>query len=106
MPERIRYAEARLHPAGMPPRQPGSGEFPGILIEHPSAPSYGSTYPFYASPETPLTELARACGGRVIVQGANPEEGSVPDADWIKILDAAGFVRKAMKSLRGRRLVP
>ncbi len=71
-----------------------------ILIEHPAAPSYGSTYPIYASPETPLTELARACGGRVIVQGANPEEGSVPDADWIKILDAAGFVRKAMKSLQ------
>jgi hypothetical protein len=37
--------------------------------------------------ETPLICLARSLGGRIVVQGSNPEEGSIPDADWIKILD-------------------
>ncbi len=72
-----------------------------ILIEQPAAPSYGSTYPIYASPESPLTALARACGARVSLQGANPEEGSVPDADWIKILDAPEFMRQALNCLNG-----
>jgi hypothetical protein len=63
-----------------------------ILFEHPPAPSYGSRYPIYSSPETPLTVLARTCGARACVQGADPEGSPVPDADWIKVLDAAGFV--------------
>jgi len=77
-----------------------------ILIEHPAAPSYGSTYPIYASAETPLTQLARACGARVIVQGANPEEGSVPDADWIKILDAPGFFRTLINNYQRLAALP
>jgi hypothetical protein len=71
-----------------------------ILFEHPAAPSYGSRYPIYASPETPLTALARACGAEVRLQGADPEGGSIPDADWIKVLDAEALVRHALNGLR------
>jgi GNAT superfamily N-acetyltransferase len=67
-----------------------------ILFEHPAAPSYGSRYPIYASPETPLAALARACGAEVRLQGADPEGGSIPDADWIKVLDAEALVREAL----------
>ena len=70
-----------------------------ILFEHPAAPSYGSAYPLYATLETPLTTLARTCGAQVIVQGADPESGTIPDADWIKVLDAAGFMRAAVACL-------
>lgn len=72
-----------------------------ILFEHPSAPSYGSRYPIYPSPETNFTILARACGAEVCIQGADPESGSIPDADWIKVLDAAAFVRRALQCARG-----
>jgi predicted N-acetyltransferase YhbS len=71
-----------------------------ILFEHPPAPSYGSTYPLCATLETPLTALARTCGAQVIVQGADPESGTIPDADWIKVLDAAGFMRTAVACLK------
>ncbi len=71
-----------------------------ILFEHPAAPSYGSAYPLYATLETPLTTLARACGAQIIVQGADPESGTIPDADWIKVLDAAGFMRAAVACLK------
>ncbi len=64
-----------------------------ILFEHPAAPSYGSAYPLYATLETPLTTLARACGARITVQGADPESGAIPDADWVKVLDAATLMR-------------
>ena len=64
-----------------------------ILLEYPPAPSYGSRYPLYDSPEGALTALARTCGARVCVQGADPESGSIRDADWIKVLDAPSFVR-------------
>lgn len=70
-----------------------------ILFEHPPAPSYGSAYPLYATLETPLTVLARTCGAQVIVQGADPESGAIPDADWIKVLDAAEFSRAAVACL-------
>jgi predicted N-acetyltransferase YhbS len=70
-----------------------------ILFEHPPAPSYGSTYPLYPTLETPLTSLARSCGAQVIVQGADPESGTIPDADWIKVLDAAEFLRAAVACL-------
>lgn len=71
-----------------------------ILFEHPSAPSYGSRYPIRHSPQTLLAELACACGAALCVQGANPEEGSVPDADWIKVLDAAVFLQAAVACAR------
>ncbi len=71
-----------------------------ILFEHPAAPSYGSAYPLYATLETPLNVLARACGAQIIVQGADPESGTIPDADWLKVLDAAGFVRAAVACLK------
>ncbi|MDD5368246.1 MAG: GNAT family N-acetyltransferase, partial [Anaerolineaceae bacterium] len=67
-----------------------------ILFEHPEAPSYGSTYPIYPTPETPLSEMARACGGSVVVQGANPEEGAVPDADWLKALDVPLLLQQVL----------
>ena len=68
-----------------------------ILFEEPSAPSYGSRYPIRSSPETPFVALARTCGAEVRLQGANPEDGPIPDADWIKVLDAEAFVREAKK---------
>jgi GNAT superfamily N-acetyltransferase len=71
-----------------------------ILFEHPPAPSYGSRYPIYLSLETPFTALARTCGAQVCVQGADPESGSIPDADWIKVLDAATLLREALQGLR------
>lgn len=70
-----------------------------ILFEHPAAPSYGSRYPVYPSLETPLTALARACGARICVQGAAPEDGCVPDADWIKVLDASSFLGEVVRCL-------
>ena len=63
-----------------------------ILFEVPRAPSYGQRYPLYPSPETPLAALVRACGGEVRLAGADPDGRTVPDADWIKVLDAAGLV--------------
>lgn len=70
-----------------------------ILFEQPPAPSYGSRYPTYRSPETPLMVLARACGAQVRLQGADPESGAIPDADWIKVLDARLFLRQALQPL-------
>jgi hypothetical protein len=32
----------------------------------------------------------------VVVQGADPEGGAIPDADWIKVLDALAFVREVL----------
>lgn len=70
-----------------------------ILIEHPDAPSYGSTYPMNLVLDTPLTSLARSCGANICVQGANPEDSSIPDADWIKVLDAGELVRQVIPLL-------
>ncbi|MHB0856854.1 MAG: GNAT family N-acetyltransferase [Anaerolineae bacterium] len=67
-----------------------------ILFEHPAAPSYGSRYPLHPVVETPLAELACACGGRLCLEGDDPESGLIPHADWIKVLDAAAFVREAV----------
>jgi predicted N-acetyltransferase YhbS len=72
-----------------------------LLFEHPPCPSYGSRYPIYPSPETPFTALARACGAEVCLQGADPEGGSIPDADWIKVLDAAAFLGQVLPCLGG-----
>ena len=70
-----------------------------ILFEYPPAPSYGSRYSIYTALDTPLTTLARLCGAQICVQGADPESGSVPDADWIKVLDVAGFLGEAVACL-------
>ena len=74
-----------------------------ILFEYPPASSYGSRYPLYPSLETPFTALARACGAQVCVQGADPESGSIPDADWIKVLDTAAFLREAVRRVEESR---
>ena len=66
---------------------------PRILLEHPSAPSYGSRYPTHPSPETPLTALARACGASVRLEGADPGGRAIPHADWIRVLDGPAFLR-------------
>jgi GNAT superfamily N-acetyltransferase len=70
-----------------------------ILFEHPPAPC-GKRYQMHACPETPLTALARTCGAEVRLQGADPEGGTIPDADWIKVLDAAAFVTQALACRR------
>ncbi len=67
-----------------------------ILFEHPAAPSYGSRYPLYPSPETVFARLARACGAQHCLQGADPEGGAIPDADWIKVLDAPALLRAVL----------
>jgi GNAT superfamily N-acetyltransferase len=70
-----------------------------ILIEHPDAPSYGSTYPIYRTLETPLTAIARACGGKVVVQGAGM--GHTAEDDWMRILDPLRYVQEVLECLRG-----
>lgn len=70
-----------------------------ILFEYPPAPSYGSRYPIYPTLENPLSALACTCGGQVCIQGADPESGHIPDADWIKILDLATFLQKVILCL-------
>lgn len=70
-----------------------------ILFEHPSAPSYGSRYPVHPTLETLFTILARTCGAEVRVQGADPESGSIPHADWIKVLDPAVLLREALQGV-------
>jgi predicted N-acetyltransferase YhbS len=70
-----------------------------ILFEHPSAPSYGSRYPIHASLETPVASLARTCGAKACVQGADPEGSPIPDADWIKVLDGAAFVLATLEAV-------
>ena len=67
-----------------------------ILFEHPAAPSYGSRYPMHLTVDTPLAELARACGGNVCLQGADPESGPIPDADWLKVLDAPALLAEVL----------
>jgi GNAT superfamily N-acetyltransferase len=94
-------ARAALQTAAVLARERGKAR---ILFEHPPAPSYGSRYPIYASLETPLTALARSCGGEIRVQGADPEGGSIPDADWIKVLDTATFLREALRGKEGQGL--
>jgi predicted N-acetyltransferase YhbS len=66
-----------------------------ILFEYPAAPGYGSRYPCHVSLHTRFTALAQACGAQWQVQPANPEAGSIPDADWIKVLDAPRLLQHA-----------
>jgi predicted N-acetyltransferase YhbS len=92
------FAESRdaLQVAAAEARRQGKTR---ILFESPPAPSYGSRYPIYATVETSFSALARTCGAQICVQGADPERGSIPDADWIKVLDAAVFLRAALRGL-------
>jgi GNAT superfamily N-acetyltransferase len=92
----LSHCQAALVASAAEARQRGKAR---ILFEHPAAPSYGSRYPIYTSLETPFTALARACGAQVCIQGADPESGSIPDADWIKVLDARAFVAEALTSI-------
>ncbi|MBN1955269.1 MAG: GNAT family N-acetyltransferase [Anaerolineae bacterium] len=82
-------SKAVLQAAAALARQKGKAR---ILFEHPPAPSYGSRYPLHATLETPLTALARTYGAQVCVQGADPEGSPIPDADWIKVLNAAALL--------------
>ncbi|NLE99607.1 MAG: GNAT family N-acetyltransferase [Anaerolineales bacterium] len=68
-----------------------------ILFEHPAAPSYGSRYPIHPTLVTPFTALALTCGATLHVQGADPENSPVPDADWLKVLDTASLLRDALR---------
>ncbi len=70
-----------------------------ILFEYPPAPSYGSRYPIYDTLENPLAAVGCTCGGQVLIQGADPESGHIPDADWIKILDLTAFLHKTILCL-------
>lgn len=89
-------SKAALQVAASLARERGKGR---ILFEHPSAPSYGSRYPIYPALETPFTTLARACGAEVRIQGADPESGSIPDADWIKVLDPTVLLTEALQGV-------
>jgi hypothetical protein len=78
-----------------------------ILFEDPPAPSYGSLYPLRPSSETPYTAAALACGAKLRLEPAEPERGSIPDADRIKVLDAEGFLREAVRGIGAeQRCVP
>jgi hypothetical protein len=94
--ETLRGARVALQAAARLARERGKRR---ILFEHPPAPSYGSRYPIYPCLETPLTVVARTCGAQVCVQGADPEAGSVPDADWIRVLDAVALLEQAVRGL-------
>jgi hypothetical protein len=98
----VSECKAALREAAAIARKQGKAR---ILFEHPAAPSYGSHYPIYESLETPLTTLARTCGAQICSQGADPEGDPVPDADWIKVLDAAGLVRNVLDFLDDSKLI-
>lgn len=90
----VAECRAALQAAAATARQRGKST---ILFEHPPAPSYGSTYPTYPSPETSFTVLARACGATVRLQGAAPGSAAVPHADWIRALDATTLMRRVLR---------
>jgi hypothetical protein len=66
-----------------------------IVIELPSEPGARA----FPSADSPLVALALACGGQLTLQGADPEGRSIAHADWIKVLDAPGFLREALSLL-------
>ncbi len=67
-----------------------------MLIEEPPASANGGAYPRHASLETPLTALARYCGGEIVAAGADPEGGHVAHADWARVLDLAALLAAAL----------
>jgi len=76
-----------------------------IVFEHPSAPSHGSRYPIYPSFEDSFIKLAKAYGCEIHIQGDDPESCSTSHADWIKVLDSAGFVKKAISLLENTKII-
>jgi hypothetical protein len=70
-----------------------------IIFEYPFAPSHGSRYPIYPSFEDSFTELARSCCCEIHIQGDDPESCTTSHADWIKVLDSAGFVKEVLAQL-------
>jgi hypothetical protein len=70
-----------------------------ILFEYPPAPSYGSRYPVYPSPQTRFTALAMACGAQLSLQSDDPEHAQIPHADWIKVLVTAELLRIATRNI-------
>jgi predicted N-acetyltransferase YhbS len=92
-----------LRGAAVIAREQGKGR---ILFEHPAAPSYGSSYPIYASLRTRFTALALACGAQWLTPPADPESGAIPDADWIKVLDTPRLLQQATRSAARQSLRP
>jgi len=64
-----------------------------IMVACPASPLRGPRCPFT---EAPLTAMALACGGRLVLQGADPEGRACEHADWIKVLDTPRFVQEAV----------
>jgi predicted N-acetyltransferase YhbS len=89
----LQASRRALRTAGAVARERGKER---ILFEHPAC---DARYSIHVSLETPLVALARTCGAQLRVQGADPEGGAIPDADWIKILDAAMFVQQVLDVL-------
>jgi hypothetical protein len=60
----------------------------------PGTPSLESRHcPFV---DSPLTEMVLACGGKLVLQGADPEGRPIAHADWIKALDVQEFLRQTV----------
>ncbi len=92
----IHEAVAVLRRAAALARERGHVE---LLIEHPSAPSYGSAYPIHPTLETPLATLVRACGGEQRITGSAPEGRPQPHADWAVALAAPALLAQALPLL-------
>ena len=67
-----------------------------ILFEHPPA---GRVSVGHVRLDSPFRSLALACGAQVRLEGGVPEGRPIPDGDWIKVLNAVGFVEKAIRLL-------
>jgi hypothetical protein len=67
-----------------------------ILFEYPPA---GRVSVGHVSLDSPFRSLALACGAQVCLEGGVPEGCPIPDGDWIKVLDAVGFVEEAIRLL-------
>jgi len=67
-----------------------------ILFEYPPA---GRVSVGHVSLDSPFRSLALACGAQVRLEGGVPEGRPIPDGDWIKVLDAVGFVEEAVRLL-------
>ena len=66
------------------------------LFEYPPA---GRVSVGHVSLDSPFRSLALACGAQVRVEGGVPEGRPIPDGDWIKVLDAVGFVEEVIRLL-------
>ncbi len=71
-----------------------------ILIEEPTAPSYGSHYYGHGALQGELWRLAMECGGQIMIQSPHPESDILPDADMICVLDAWRLVERAAGAVK------